>query len=83
MLQLNGVSRGGDEIIDGLDCIRLDGQWGANNTPRTIWVEKETGLVRKIAGQLSIFRYTVTYQPVLNKPIPSELLQFDPPPGKK
>jgi hypothetical protein len=78
--------RTSDEIIEGAQCIRIEGHFGYLVTPQTVWIEKDTGLVRQLYSAYNVGTYrtetTTSYSPFLNQPIPSELLQFDVPAEK-
>jgi len=70
-----------DAKLDKVECFRIQGQYAGS--PMTIWVEKETFLVRRIDSQKKFddFRTerTTTYEPVINGEISDKMLEFDPP----
>ena len=70
-----------DANLDKVDCFRIQGQFVGS--PMTIWVDKNTFLVRRIDSQKKFddFRTerTTTYEPVINGEISDKMLEFDPP----
>ncbi len=70
-----------DAKLDGLDCFRIQGQFG--DSPTTIWVDKRAFLVRRIDSQMMLddsrTEITTTYKPVINGKISEKRLEFDPP----
>jgi len=70
-----------DAKLGKVDCFRIQGKFSGGS--RTMWVDKEMFLVRRIDAQNGSgdFRAeeTTTYQPVINGEIADKLLQFDPP----
>lgn len=70
-----------DTKLDKVDCFRIQGPYAGS--PVTIWVEKETFLVRRIDSQKTFddFRTeeTTTYEPVIDGEISDEMLEFNPP----
>ena len=81
LTDLINSTRGENEIVDGIDCIRIKGLYG--NDELTLWLYKTTLLVRRMYQEVDFGTFrtqeTTTYSPVLNGAIPEELLQFDPP----
>ena len=68
-----------EETVNGHLCYKLSGHYPAMPTmPVTLWIDKETFLVRKIISNGA----TVTYSPQVNVPIEGTLFQFQPPLGK-
>jgi hypothetical protein len=82
-----------NETIDGVECIRVtgisvrgDGQPGDK---MTLWLESKSLLLRQIYSEHDFpasertkpfkTQTTTSYQPVLNKDVPDELLQLDAP----
>jgi len=73
-----------DEVVDGVNCIRVQGEFGFNRPQSiTVWIEKQTGLVRQMFSAVDFggFRTetTTSYVATINESIPDELLQFDAP----
>ena len=69
-----------DAKIDNVDCFVLDGQFG--DRPMTLWIDKQTFLVRRIAerDKLSLWtnvEKTTTYDPIIDDVVPDEKLAFD------
>ncbi len=64
-----------------VSCFRIRGKYA--HIPRTIWIDRNTFLVRMIEDQRRFdgFRTenTTTYQPVIDSEIPKHDLEFDPP----
>ncbi|MFA7231930.1 MAG: M56 family metallopeptidase, partial [Victivallaceae bacterium] len=83
-----------DGSFDNSKCFRVQGKFIYKNDnanvirkPTTIWIDKNTLLVRKIDEE-NVFSYfrtevTTTYYPVINKDIPGSALEFNPPGGNK
>jgi len=73
-----------DADLDGIACFRIDGKYAGD--PITVWIEKNTYLVRRIdeQHQFDDFRTEerTTYDPVMDVEIPEEMLEFDPPKQK-
>ena len=46
---MTDLTRLPDETLDGTPCFKLEGKYGFGNQPRTVWFEKATFLVRRIA----------------------------------
>jgi len=68
-----------EESVNGRLCFKLSGHYPlSKTTPVTLWVDKETFLVRKFFSNSA----TVTYAPQLNVPIEQSTFQFQPPPGR-
>ena len=70
-----------DADIGKVGCYRVRGTWV--DDPATIWIEKNTFLVRRIDSQHKFddFRTedTTTYDPVMNSKIDDKMLKLDPP----
>jgi outer membrane lipoprotein-sorting protein len=62
-------------------CHRIVGKWGGS--PMTIWIDKQTHLVRRIDTSNRTpdvhVEHTTTYEPIIDEAITEELLEFDPP----
>jgi hypothetical protein len=74
-----------DGRLDGAECFRVEGKYGGNWTRITLWIDKESYLVRRIderheqSSQVNSFRVTTTYDPIIDEEIADKLLEFDPP----
>jgi hypothetical protein len=81
LTDMTDVKRIADATLGGVDCFRVEGTYA--NVPRTVWVEQKTFLVRRIEFESTFpsFRTqeTTTYEPVVDKPVAQELLEFNPP----
>jgi len=65
-----------EESVSGNVCYKLSGHYPLSpTTPVTLWVDKESFLVRRIFSNGA----TVTYSPQLNVPIDQSTFQFQPP----
>ncbi len=69
-----------DAKIDNVDCFVLDGQFG--DRPMTLWIDKQTFLVRRIAERdkldfMTRVEITTTYDPIIDDVVPDEKLVFD------
>jgi len=65
-----------EESVSGNVCYKLSGHYPLSPTmPVTLWVDKESFLVRRIFSNGA----TVTYSPQLNVPIDQSTFQFQPP----
>jgi hypothetical protein len=70
------ATRADEESVNGRICYKLSGHYPLVPTaPVTLWVDKETFLVRKILSNGA----TVSYSPQLNVPIEQSTFQFQPP----
>jgi outer membrane lipoprotein-sorting protein len=68
-----------DESLDGTPCFKLHGKYGFGNQPTTLWLEKATFLVRRIAEQSGSNKRTTDYRPEVNKEIPAKELELGAP----
>lgn len=63
-------------------CFRIEGKYGS---PQTLWIDKETFLLRRIDSPMTLpnFRIedTTTYEPVINEEVSDTALEFDHPKG--
>jgi hypothetical protein len=77
----------GDESIDAHTCFKISGQeksgFGGGTRPITVWVDRETLLVRRIfedtpssSGGGVISRLTTTLQPVVNPSLSADKFAF-------
>ena len=71
-----------DESVDGTPCFNLQGKYGFGNTPMTVWLEKATFLVRRIAEGTRLAKNTTDYRPEVNKDIPANELELNAPSKK-
>jgi len=70
------VTNADEESVNGRTCYKLTGHYPLSpTTPLTLWVDKETFLIRKVVSNGA----TVTYSPQLNVPIDQSTFQFQPP----
>jgi len=70
------VTNADEESVNGRICYKLAGHYPLSpTTPLTLWVDKETFLIRKVVSNGA----TVTYSPQLNVPIDQSTFQFQPP----
>jgi hypothetical protein len=64
-----------EEFVDGHVCYKISGHYPtAPNEVLTIWVDKESLLIRKLANN----REVITYSPEINAPIDFSAFQFEP-----
>jgi outer membrane lipoprotein-sorting protein len=67
--------------LENWDCFRIEGK--LMNQSRTVWLDKETFLVRRIDSGQEFAKFstvvTTTYYPVIDEEIAEKLLNFDPP----
>ena len=82
LLWLTGLKLVGEENIDGSPCHKIECRNFARN-PETIWIDKETHLLRRIF-EVSKFpgfttEETTTYRPRINLEIPADQFGFEPP----
>ena len=80
LTDLTEPKRLADAKIDNVDCFVLDGQFG--DRPMTLWIDKQTFLVRRIAerdklGLWTNVEKTTTYDPIIDEAVPAEKLVFD------
>jgi outer membrane lipoprotein-sorting protein len=76
---MKDLTRLPDETVDGTPCFKLQGKYGFGNQPRTVWFEKATFLVRRIAEDTGLAKSTTDYRPEVNKEIPAKELEFNAP----
>ena len=70
------VSAPVEETVNGRMCYKLSGRYPLKPTMQvTVWIDKETFLVRKIFSNGA----TVTYSPEINVPIEGKRFEFQPP----
>jgi outer membrane lipoprotein-sorting protein len=68
-----------DEGLDATPCFKLQGKYGFGKQPTTLWLEKATYLIRRIAQDTGLNKSTTVYQPEVNKDIPAKELEFNAP----
>jgi len=64
-----------DEAVDGTPCFKLQGKFA--DQPTTLWLDKETYLVRRIVEDTKLAITTTVYRPLVDKEIPAEELEFN------
>jgi hypothetical protein len=79
---LRNIKLIGNAIQDGRPCYRLTGIYWKNKVA-FLWVDQQSFLLLRLdEGAMTPgkkFKTSITYQPILNKPIPSQALVFEPP----
>jgi outer membrane lipoprotein-sorting protein len=73
---LTDLTRLPDDAVDDTPCFKLQGKFA--DQPTTLWLEKETYLIRRIAEDTKLTRTTTVYRPEVDKEIPAEELAFKP-----
>jgi outer membrane lipoprotein-sorting protein len=76
---MTDLTRLPDETLDGTPCFKLQGKYGFGKQPRTVWFEKATFLIRRIAEGTGLAKSTTDYRPEVNKEIPAKELEFNAP----
>ena len=76
---MTDLTRLPDETLDGTPCFKLDGKYGFGHTPTTLWLEKETHLIRRIAMDTGLTKNTTDYRPEVNQEVPAKELEFNAP----
>lgn len=79
LLAMIDLTRLPDESLEGTPCFKLQGKYGFGNQPRTVWLEKATFLVRRIAERTGLAKNTTDYRPEVNKDIPAKELELNAP----
>jgi len=75
--QLGAPAMNGEELVDGVDCYRIKGDWDGD--PYEIWLGKTDSLVRKIAANYKGYGLEELHRSiVVNEAIPTEVFQFAP-----
>jgi outer membrane lipoprotein-sorting protein len=74
MASLTDLTRLPDEAVDDTLCFKLQGKFA--DQPTTLWLEKETYLIRRIVEETKLTRATTVYRPEVDKEIPAEELAF-------
>ena len=71
-----------EEVVDGVACVKIEGNF-AGIYQQTIWIDKETALVRKLYHVFKIpnttVQQTTTYKPRINVEIAPKEFEFTPP----
>ncbi len=76
---MTDLTRLPDETLDATPCFKLQGNYGFGHQPRTVWLEKTTFLVRRIAEDTGLAKTTTDYRPEVNQAIPTKDLEFGAP----
>jgi len=71
---LTDLTRLPDEAIDDTPCFRLQGKFA--DRPTTLWLEKETCLIRRIVEDTTLTKTTTVYRPEIDKEITAKELEF-------
>jgi len=74
LASLTNLTRLPDEAVDDTPCFKLRGRFA--DQPTTLWLEKETYLIRRIIGDSKLARTTTVYRPEVNKEISAKELEF-------
>jgi outer membrane lipoprotein-sorting protein len=74
MASLTDLTRLSDDAVDDTPCFKLQGKFA--DQPTTLWLEKETYLIRRIAEDTKLTRTTTVYRPEVDKEIPAKELEF-------
>jgi len=84
LTNVTDLKRGEDGKLEKIECFRIEGKYGDH--PITLWIEKESFLVRQIDKQVKFDNFrteqTTTYDPTIDKEITDKMLEFDPPAQK-
>ena len=74
-----------DARLEDIDCFRIQGLLGSSSA--TLWIDKNTSLVRRIDSQAEFddfsTRTTTTYEPVIDGEVTAGMLAFDPPSARR
>src|ERR1035437_4357992 len=74
MASLTDLTRLPDEAVDDTLCFKLQGKFA--DQPTTLWLEKETYVIRRIVEDSKLTRTTTVYRPEVDKEIPANELEF-------
>ncbi len=81
LTDITEASRIEDAKLDETECFRVHGNF--DDSPVTLWIEKETYLVRRIDEETKFEDFqtvdTTTYEPVVDGEIADNLLEYNPP----
>jgi hypothetical protein len=73
------VSIGDDTLLDGVVCHRVSGHGGREESPRTLWIERDSFLIRRIEWQTILDTFSaqvaMEYEPAIG-PVPDCALQL-------
>jgi hypothetical protein len=64
-----------EDVVDGRACYKISGHFPNTGDPLSVWIDKQTFLIRKIVDTHA----ATTYAPQLNIPIDAALFDFEPP----
>ncbi len=75
--QLSSSTRNGEEVIEGVDCYRIKGDWQGD--PYEVWLGKDDSLVRKVTANYKGYELEELHRSiVVNETIPREVFHFAP-----
>jgi hypothetical protein len=74
LASLTDLTRLPDEAIDDTPCFKLRGKFG--DQPTTLWLEKETYLIRRMAEDTKLAKTTTDYRPEVDEGISATELAF-------
>jgi outer membrane lipoprotein-sorting protein len=74
MTSLTELVRLPDDTIDDTPCFKLQGKFA--DEPTTLWLEKETFLIRRIVEDSKLAKATTVYRPEVDKEISAAELEF-------
>lgn len=78
---LYSPKRAADEVIDGIECYRIEDP--SDYRDLTLWIDKEEFLLRKIYVERDLkdsqAKTTTTYKPILNGEVTEKMLEFGSP----
>jgi outer membrane lipoprotein-sorting protein len=77
LTSMTDVTRLPDEEFNNTPCFKLQGTFA--NQPTTLWLEKKTYIIRRIAEETALTRDTTVYWPEVDKEIPAKELEFNVP----
>lgn len=82
LTDLKGLKLAGEEVVDGALCDKIEGTTPRGD-PETVWIDRATHLVRKVAGTTKIpgasVEQTTVYRPQINGEIAAKEFSFEPP----
>lgn len=75
--QLSSPKSDGEEVVDGVDCYRIKGEWQGD--PYELWLGKADSLVHKIRANYKGYELEELHENiVVNQPIPDDIFHFAP-----
>ena len=74
MALLTDLTRLPDETVDDTPCFKLQGKFA--DQPTTLWLERETYLIRRMVEDTKLAITTTVYRPQVDKEIPAQELEF-------